>query len=47
MLMNEGQRDAVGRQNVARYFLGMFETRLAEGEARMQDLYPAPRHYLR
>lgn len=47
MLMNEGQRDAVGRQSVARYFLGMFETRLAEAEARLQDEYPAPRHYLR
>lgn len=46
-MMNEGQRDSVGRQNVARYFLGMFESRLAEGEARMQDTYPAPRHYIR
>lgn len=46
-LLNDGQVGAAGRQNVARYFLGMFETRLAEGEARMQDAYPAPRHYIR
>lgn len=46
-LLTEMQRSGVGRQNVARYFLGMFETRLAEGEARMQDAYPAPRHYIR
>lgn len=47
-LINDGQQQGQSKhQALARYFLGMFETRLAEAEARMQDLYPAPRHYIR
>lgn len=47
-LINDGQQSSQSKsQSMARYFLGMFETRLAEAEARMQDLYPAPRHYIR
>lgn len=42
-MLNEGQEQSIGRQNVARYFLGMFEARLAEGESRLQTLYPVLR----
>jgi hypothetical protein len=47
-LINDNQQGGQSKsQSLARYFLGMFETRLAEAEGRMQDLYPAPRHYIR
>lgn len=34
-------------QNLSRYFLGLYNTRLQEAQNRIQDLYPATRHYVR
>lgn len=34
-------------QNLSRYFLGLYNARLQEAQNRLQDLYPATRHFTR
>jgi hypothetical protein len=34
-------------QNLSRYFLGLYNARLQEAQNRLQDLYPAQRHFVR